>query len=101
MHLGGEDGARARLLRPPAVAHTCHPLPPHTTIIRAGGEVKHIRVTNTKDGGYSLGKSKDEFSSIWDLIEAQLDKRLKSTKGADAVELMCVYPPPCLLPLCL
>lgn len=55
---------------------------------RAKGEVKHIRVTNTKEGGYSLGKSKEEHASIWDLIEAQLDKRLKSTKGSDAVELM-------------
>merc|ERR1712146_487999 len=34
------------------------------------------------------GKSKEEFESIWDLIEAQLDKSLKSTKGDQAVQLV-------------
>ena len=59
---------------------------------RSNGEIKHIRVTNTADGKFSLGKSKDEFASIWDLIEAQLDKSLKSTKGDQAVQLVYVAP---------
>ena len=58
--------------------------------LRAGGEIKHIRVNNTPNNGYSLGKSKDEYESIWDLVEAQLDKSLKSTKGDDAVQLVYV-----------
>ena len=48
-------------------------------------------MNNTPGGGYSLGKSKDEFENIWDLIEAQLDKSLKSTKGDDAVQLVYVF----------
>lgn len=55
---------------------------------RAKGEIKHIRVTNTSDGGYSLGKSKTEYESIWDLIESQLDQKLKSTSGSAEVQLM-------------
>ena len=57
-------------------------------IHRATGEIKHIRVNNTEDGKYSLGKSKEEFDSIWDLIEAQLDRSLKSTKGDQSVQLV-------------
>ncbi len=56
---------------------------------RSNGEIKHIRV-NSVENKYSLGKSKDLFSSIWDLVEAQLDKNLKSTKGDDQVQLMYV-----------
>lgn len=44
----------------------------------------------TKSNGYSLGKGKEEYTEIWDLIEAQLDKALKSTKGDQAVQLMYV-----------
>jgi hypothetical protein len=45
----------------------------------------------TKSGGYSLGKGKEEYTEIWDLIEAQLDKALKSTKGDQAVQLVYVW----------
>jgi hypothetical protein len=61
----------------------------YTISLQSNGEIKHIRVTNTKEG-FSLGKSKEEFASIWDLVEAQLDKSLKSTKGDQAVQL--IYP---------
>ncbi|EDQ88235.1 uncharacterized protein MONBRDRAFT_32892 [Monosiga brevicollis MX1] len=60
----------------------------YTISLQSNGEIKHIRVTNTSNGGYALGKSKEEFESIWDLIEAQLDKSLKSTKGDQAVQLV-------------
>eukprot|EP00045_Choanoeca_perplexa_P011914 m.127939 g.127939 ORF g.127939 m.127939 type:complete len:177 (+) comp15809_c1_seq1:1222-1752(+) len=60
----------------------------YTLSLQSAGEIKHIRVTNTKDGKYALGKSKEEFKSIWDLVEAQLDKALKSTKGDQAVQLI-------------
>eukprot|EP00054_Salpingoeca_dolichothecata_P018583 m.114313 g.114313 ORF g.114313 m.114313 type:complete len:178 (+) comp22925_c0_seq1:385-918(+) len=64
----------------------------YTISLQAKGEIKHIRVNNVGDK-YSLGKSKDLYESIWDLIEAQLDRTLKSTRGDDAVEL--IYPLPC------
>eukprot|EP00053_Salpingoeca_punica_P002603 m.38627 g.38627 ORF g.38627 m.38627 type:complete len:167 (-) comp11672_c0_seq2:400-900(-) len=64
----------------------------YTISLQAHGEIKHIRVNNVGNNKFSLGKSKDEYDSIWDLIEAQLDRSLKSTKGDDAVEL--VYPLP-------
>lgn len=66
--------------------------PTTTTTIpaRAGGEIKHIRVNNS-DKGYSLGKGKEDYKEIWDLIEAQLDKSLKSTKGDQAVQLVYVF----------
>ena len=54
------------------------------------GEIKHIRVNNVDGGKYTLGKSKEEFDSIWDLVEAQLDRSLKSTKGDANVQL--IYP---------
>ena len=63
----------------------------YTISLQSNGEIKHIRVKNTKEG-FSLGKSKDVYDSIWDLVEAQLDKSLKSTKGDQAVQL--VYPLP-------
>lgn len=47
-------------------------------------------MTNTANGEYSLGKSKNTFAQIWDLIEAQLDQQLKSTKGDTEVQL--IYP---------
>ena len=62
----------------------------YTISLQAKGEIKHIRVTNAGSGGYSLGKSKNVFDSIWDLIEAQLDQQLKSTKGDTEVQL--IYP---------
>ena len=50
--------------------------------------MKHIRINN-KDGVFSMGKTKDTYDSIWDLIEAQLDKSLKSSKAGDtSVQLM-------------
>ncbi len=55
------------------------------------GEIKHIRVNNEEGDKYSLGKSKECFDSIWDLVEAQLDRALKSTKGDQAVQLMFVF----------
>ena len=61
----------------------------YTISLQSKGEIKHIRVTNTKSG-FSLGKSKTEYPSIWDLIEAQLDQQLKSTKGDAEVQL--IYP---------
>lgn len=64
-----------------------------TISVQSGGEIKHIRVNNVGDNQYSLGKSKDLYDSVWDLIEAQLDKNLKSTKGDEAVAL--VYPLEC------
>jgi SH2 domain len=63
----------------------------YTISLQASGEIKHIRVNNLDGGLYSLGKSKEGFHSIWDLVEAQLDKSLKSTKGDDAVQLMYVF----------
>ena len=54
---------------------------------QAKGEIKHIRVTNAADGQYSLGKSKNTFGQIWDLIEAQIDQQLKSTKGDTEVQV--------------
>eukprot|EP00729_Bicosta_minor_P001488 gene1488-29601_t len=62
----------------------------YTISLQAKGEIKHIRVTNTANGEYSLGKSKNTFAQIWDLIEAQLDQQLKSTKGDTEVQL--IYP---------
>jgi hypothetical protein len=62
----------------------------YTISLQAKGEIKHIRVTNASGGGYSLGKSKNVFENIWDLIEAQLDQQLKSTKGDTEVQL--IYP---------
>lgn len=62
----------------------------YTISLQALGEIKHIRVTNTAEGKYSLGKSKSEYDSVWDLIEAQLDQKLKSTKGDAEVQL--IYP---------
>ena len=41
-------------------------------------EIKHIRCTTTKDGQYCLGKSKDKYDSIWDLIEAKMDQSLSA-----------------------
>ncbi|EGD82471.1 hypothetical protein PTSG_03120 [Salpingoeca rosetta] len=63
----------------------------YTISLQSNGEIKHIRVKSTEEG-FSLGKSKELFASIWDLVEAQLDKSLKSTKGDQAVQL--VYPLP-------
>jgi len=60
----------------------------YTISLQSKGEIKHIRVTNTKKGGFSLGKSKTEYNSIWDLIEGQLDQQLKSTKGDAEVQLV-------------
>lgn len=62
----------------------------YTISYQADGKIQHIRVTNTKNGGYSLGTSKTEYGVIWDLVEAHLDQRLKfKTKEGDAgVELM-------------
>ena len=57
---------------------------------RVLGEIKHIRVNNEDGDKYSLGKSKECFDSIWDLVEAQLDRSLKSTKGDQSVQL--IYP---------
>lgn len=62
----------------------------YTISLQSKGEIKHIRVTNTPSGGFSLGKSKTEYTTIWDLIEAQLDQQLKSTKGDAEVQL--IYP---------
>jgi len=62
----------------------------YTISLQAKGEIKHIRVTNAGEGTYSLGKSKTQYDSIWDLIEAQLDQQLKSTKGDTEVQL--IYP---------
>lgn len=62
----------------------------YTISLQAKGEIKHIRVTNTPSGEYSLGKSKNTFAQIWDLIEAQIDQQLKSTKGDTEVQL--IYP---------
>jgi hypothetical protein len=59
----------------------------YTISLQANGEIKHIRVNNTPKG-YTLGKSKELYVEIWDLIEAQLDKSLKSTKGDQAVQLV-------------
>ena len=39
-------------------------------------------MTNTANGEYSLGKSKNTFAQIWDLIEAQLD----------TTEVQLIYP---------
>eukprot|EP00035_Acanthoeca_spectabilis_P019824 m.429839 g.429839 ORF g.429839 m.429839 type:complete len:170 (-) comp17075_c0_seq1:1229-1738(-) len=61
----------------------------YTISLQSKGEIKHIRVAN-EDGSYSLGKSKAQYASIWDLIEAQLDQKLKSTKGD--VEVQLIYP---------
>eukprot|EP01147_Barroeca_monosierra_P001034 gene1034-4270_t len=63
----------------------------YTITLQSYGEIKHIRIKNTSEG-YSLGKSKELYDSVWDLVEAQLDKNLKSTKGDQAVQL--VYPLP-------
>ena len=60
-----------------------------------GGQIKHIRVNNEEGDKYSLGKSKECFDSIWDLVEAQLDRKLKSTKGDEGVELVYVRTAPC------
>eukprot|EP00038_Savillea_parva_P006524 m.164326 g.164326 ORF g.164326 m.164326 type:complete len:175 (-) comp12406_c0_seq1:1313-1837(-) len=62
----------------------------YTITLQAKGEIKHIRVTNTPDGKFTLGKSKTEYDSIWDLIEAQLDQKLTSTSGSHEVQL--IYP---------
>ena len=59
---------------------------------QAKGEIKHIRVTNAADGQYSLGKSKNTFGQIWDLIEAQIDQQLKSTKGDTEVQVNMMPP---------
>lgn len=57
-------------------------------INRVGAEIKHIRVNNEDGDKYSLGKAKQQFDSIWDLIEAQLDRRMTSTKGDTSVQLV-------------
>lgn len=44
-------------------------------------------MNNTADGQYSLGKSKNTFAQIWDLIEAQIDQKLTSNKGATEVQV--------------
>ncbi len=62
----------------------------YTLSVQVSGEIKHIRVNNEADDKYSLGKSKELFDSIWDLVEAQLDRSLKSTKGDSSVSLVLV-----------
>jgi hypothetical protein len=37
-------------------------------------------------------RTQAQYDSIWDLIEGQLDQKLKSTSGAHEVQLMCVSP---------
>ena len=37
---------------------------PPTCLDRAKGEIKHIRVTNTDDGKYTLGKSKASTADV-------------------------------------
>lgn len=60
----------------------------YTISLQAKGEIKHIRVTNTADGKCTLGKSKTAYDTIWDLIEGQLDQKLKSTSGEHEVQLV-------------
>mmetsp|Transcript_25215 Transcript_25215/g.65829 ORF Transcript_25215/g.65829 Transcript_25215/m.65829 type:complete len:168 (+) Transcript_25215:68-571(+) len=62
----------------------------YTISLQSNGEIKHIRVSSTADGKFTLGKSKSEFDTIWDLVEAQLDQKLKSTSGNHEVQL--IYP---------
>ena len=62
----------------------------YTISVQVGAEIKHIRVNNEEGDKYSLGKSKENFDSIWDLVEAQLDRSLKSTKGDASVQLVYV-----------
>ena len=45
---------------------------------------------NNEGDKYTLGKSKEEYDTIWDLVEAQLDRCLKSTSGDKTVELLYV-----------
>jgi hypothetical protein len=62
----------------------------HVSVHSVEAEIKHIRVNNEGDK-YTLGKSKEEFDSIWDLVEAQLDRSLKSTSGDKTVELLLAH----------
>eukprot|EP00730_Choanoeca_flexa_P015490 TRINITY_DN7120_c0_g1_i3.p1 TRINITY_DN7120_c0_g1~~TRINITY_DN7120_c0_g1_i3.p1 ORF type:complete len:199 (+),score=36.52 TRINITY_DN7120_c0_g1_i3:27-599(+) len=67
----------------------------YTVSVMQNSAVRHLRVMNTDDGGYAFNRDDISASSVWELVQAQMNNTLKSTFDAqDQVALRHPFPTP-------
>lgn len=57
----------------------------YTISVQCGQTINHIRVTNTKSGGFTFGTSKKDYATVWDMVDAHLGESLQSQGSSGAV----------------
>lgn len=64
----------------------------YTISVQCGQTINHIRVTNTKKGGFAIGTSKKNYKTVWDMVDAHLGESLQSQGSGGAVGVSLKVP---------